>query len=179
MHNSPYIANMIAFASFIFAGIINGSFPLFVKHMDKWKFENIWLQFAIWTFLIVPWFFAIILVPQIFTVYAHIPIGLLLMMVIFGFLFGAGQVCFMFAMSMIGIGLAFVINIGLGVAIGITRAQFGILVAVVEDETVFAQLAAEYHTVAHVDGSCCTTAIENWEGEGEFMLINQGQHGAG
>ena len=112
------IGDVISFAFFIFAGVINGSFAIFTKYSPKWKFENIWLQFAIWSFFLVPWIAAIFLVPQIFEVYTKAPLNLMVIMIGGGIIFGIGQVCFALALKMIGIGLSFVINIGIGIALG-------------------------------------------------------------
>lgn len=108
----------------LIAGIINGSFALPTKHVYKWKFENIWLQYALWSFVILPWVIAIIIVPQIFMVYKVAPWHLLLIMCIGGFIMGIGQVCFALALNMIGLGLGFVINIGLGIVLGFLLPLF-------------------------------------------------------
>jgi L-rhamnose-H+ transport protein len=101
-----------------FGGIINGSFALPTKHIKHWSFENIWLQYSIFSFLLLPWIAAMIFAPHIFSVYAAVPAKSIWTMAIGGFLFGAGQIGFAFAMSMIGFGLTFVICVGLGTVLG-------------------------------------------------------------
>lgn len=104
---------------FIFiAGLINGSFALPTKYVEKWQFENIWLQYALWAFVILPWVTAFFLIPQIFSVYANSPPYILWAMLIGGFIFGLGQMCFALALNIIGFGLGFVINLGLGIMLG-------------------------------------------------------------
>jgi len=111
--------NIISALLLIFAaGIINGSFALPTKYITKWKFENIWLQYAIWAFVILPWLLMFILEPKIFDIYAATPTSLLLVMLGGGLIFGAGQICFALALNMIGLGLGFVINLGLGISLG-------------------------------------------------------------
>ncbi|KPJ68049.1 MAG: hypothetical protein AMJ43_01155 [Coxiella sp. DG_40] len=100
------------------AGIANGSFALPTKHVSKWKFENIWLQYCIWTFLIIPWIVAYFLSPQIFDIYMQTPTIILTVMILGGLVFGIGQICFALSINMIGIGLAFVINLGLSIMLG-------------------------------------------------------------
>lgn len=100
------------------AGIINGSFALPTKHVTKWKFENIWLQFSFWAFVVLPWVIILFLVPQVFDIYAESPSSLLWIIFIGGLFFGAGQICFALALHMIGLGLGFVINLGLGIGLG-------------------------------------------------------------
>ena len=109
---------MFALLLILMAGMINGSFPLPTKHMSRWHFENVWLQYSIWAFVLLPWITILILAPQILRIYAAAPLKDLLVMMIGGFLFGVGQVGFAFAISMIGIGLAFVICLGLGTGLG-------------------------------------------------------------
>lgn len=108
----------IALILVLIGGVINGSFALPTKHVPKWKFENIWLQYAIWTFLILPWVIAYFISPQIFRVYENAPTNVLVIMAIGGVVFGVGQVFFALAMSMIGIGLAFALNLGLSIILG-------------------------------------------------------------
>ena len=99
------------------AGIMNGSFALPTKYL-KWKLENIWLQYVIWAFVILPWAIAALFSPQVFQVYLNMPSPVLLAMVLGGVFFGIGQMCFAIGLNNIGLGLGFVINIGLSTALG-------------------------------------------------------------
>lgn len=111
--------NILIALLFIFiAGVINGSFALPTKYITKWKFENIWLQYAIWAFVILPWLIIFILVPNVFDIYSTVSSHLVWVMLLGGFIFGAGQICFALALDMIGFGLGFVINLGLGISLG-------------------------------------------------------------
>lgn len=109
---------LAALALILAAGVINGSFALPTKHVVKWRFENIWLQYALWAFVILPWLLMFLLEPKVFAIYAAAPFSLLCLMLAGGFIFGAGQICFALAIDMIGIGLGFVINLGLGIGLG-------------------------------------------------------------
>lgn len=100
------------------AGVMNGSFALPTKHIKTWNFENIWLNYSIWAFLILPWLTVFVLDPQIGSVYSSMPLNTLFILLIGGFLFGAGQICFALALRTIGLGLGFVINLGFGTALG-------------------------------------------------------------
>jgi L-rhamnose-H+ transport protein len=108
----------IALFLIFIAGLINGSFALPTKYLKIWKFENIWLNFAVWTFVILPWAVALFAVPQIFSVYADASARIIAIMLTGGFIFGIGQVCFALALNMIGFGLSFVLNLGLGIILG-------------------------------------------------------------
>lgn len=100
------------------AGSINGSFATLSKHMPKWNFENIWLQYSIWAFIILPWLTIFILVPNIFQILHATPMYYLTIIIAGGTLFGLGQIGFALAINMIGIGLAFTICLGLSMSLG-------------------------------------------------------------
>jgi len=108
---------IIPFLFIPLAGLINGSFALPIKYVKNWKFENIWLQYAIWAFVILPWIVAYFISPQVLRVYGNTEY-LLWIMFLGGFLFGIGQICFALSFNFIGLGLGFVINIGLGTTLG-------------------------------------------------------------
>jgi len=99
-------------------GVINGSFALPSKKIQQWQFENIWLNYAVWALLLLPWISILTLAPNVWPVYQNIPGHLWWALLIGGALFGIGQVCFAQSLTMIGFGLGFVINIGLGTGLG-------------------------------------------------------------
>ncbi|MGD9108537.1 MAG: L-rhamnose/proton symporter RhaT [Gammaproteobacteria bacterium] len=109
---------ILALIFILVAGIINGSFALPTKHVTNWNFENIWLHYAVWAFILLPWITIFVLTPNVIQIYAATPWRYVLVMILGGVLFGAGQIGFAFAMSMIGIGITFVICIGLSIGLG-------------------------------------------------------------
>ena len=109
---------VIALICTLIAGVANGSFALPTKNIKQWNFENLWLNYAIWSFLIIPWVIIYILAPGVGSVYSQVPAHYIWILVIGGILFGVGQICFAEALKMIGLGLGFVINIGLGTGLG-------------------------------------------------------------
>ena len=66
------------------AGIINGSFALPTKYITKWKFENIWLQYALWAFVILPWVIIFLLVPNVFDIYGAASANMMWIMLLVG-----------------------------------------------------------------------------------------------
>jgi len=102
----------------VVAGVMNGSFALPTKYIKTWRFEHIWLNYAIWAFVILPWLTLFVLYPQVGQIYKMMSPQTGLILLVGGFLFGAGQVCFALALNAIGLGLGFIINIGLGTALG-------------------------------------------------------------
>lgn len=100
------------------AGLASGSFAMPTKYITKWRFENIWLPFSIWGFLIIPWLIAFLLTPKLFSIYAATPTKLIWIIISGGFLFGVGQTLFAIALNLIGLGLGFIFNVGIGMALG-------------------------------------------------------------
>lgn len=100
------------------AGIMNGSFAIPTKHVGRWNFENIWLNYALWAFVIIPWAIVIIIDPDVFKIYQLAPPYSMFILYVGGFLFGVGQVCFALALRFIGFGLGFSVNLALGTALG-------------------------------------------------------------
>ncbi len=135
------MTTILALSLIFLAGILNGSFALPTKYITRWKFEHIWLNFSFWGFVIVPWLIMLYLVPQILQIYTRITPFLLLVIMAGGLFYGAGQVCFAFALDIIGIGLGFAINLGVGIILGFAMpliiqhpdkvfTKFGLLIAI-------------------------------------------------
>ncbi len=112
------MSTTLALIFILIGGIVNGSFALPTKYIRQWNFENIWLNFSIWGFLLAPWIVILLLAPQAWAFYQNISAHTAWTILIGGLIFGIGQICFAQALSIIGLGLGFVINIGLGTALG-------------------------------------------------------------
>ena len=109
---------VVAFLLVVLAGIINGSFALFIKFMKSWRFENIWLGYALIAFLMAPFLVGWMVNPATTLSFSEVSTPLRLLIIFGGLAFGVGQVCFAFAMTRIGIGLGFLLNIGIGTVLG-------------------------------------------------------------
>lgn len=108
----------LAFFLLVFAGVINASYAAPMKYFKGWVYENIWFQFAIWTFFVIPWVFILIVAPGAFGIWASMPAHTRVLTMVGGVAFGIGQICFAFALHSVGMGLAFVLNIGIGTGLG-------------------------------------------------------------
>ena len=112
------MATISAFSLVTLAGISNGSFAVPAKKIKHWAFENLWLQFAFWAFLILPTLFTYSMAPNFWQIYQDASSNLLLIMVTGGTVFGVGQVCFCLALHRIGLSLSFLLNVGIATALG-------------------------------------------------------------
>lgn len=106
------------------AGMMNGSFVVPVRFIQKFSPEMIWVGHSVIGLLLLPWLLLLLLSPQEIFLYSALETPLLFFLLFSGTLFGLGQVCFAYAIEKIGIGLSFIINIGIGLTIG---SLFGVM----------------------------------------------------
>ncbi len=107
-----------AFLLILFAGLLNGSFAIPSKHMPDWHFENIWLGYAVSSFILLPLAVNLLLFPKLWLVYQSATAPVIAAMILGGIGFGIGQLCFFKALNDIGLGLSFVLNLGVSIALG-------------------------------------------------------------
>lgn len=60
---------MFGIALALVAGICTGSFGFPMKFTSKWKWENTWSMWTVWTLLVVPWVIAFCAIPNLFEVF--------------------------------------------------------------------------------------------------------------
>jgi len=100
-------AGFIGILSSLFSGLLNGSFATPMKHMTKWRWENIWLIWAVWALVIVPFVIAYITIPDLLEVYRAVDPGVLLKTFLFGAGWGAGAITFGMGLYIVGLSLGF------------------------------------------------------------------------
>jgi L-rhamnose-H+ transport protein len=110
--------NIIALVFIVLSGLGCGSYILPAKYMTKWPMENLWFAFAVSAVLVFPILLAVFFIPDIFSIYKAAPLNSIIILILGGIGFGAGQVCFPFALSRIGLGLSFAISLGLATGVG-------------------------------------------------------------
>ena len=94
-------------------GALNGAFPLPMKYVRQWKWENTWLVFAVIALVAIPVLLATGFVPHLPDVYRGLPARALLAPLVFGFLWGIAQVTFGLGISAVGMAPAFAVVAGL------------------------------------------------------------------
>jgi len=109
---------MLGFSFVLIAGLFSGAFALPMKFTSKWQWENVWLMFSIWALLISPWIVAIFTVTDLFSVYRAAPTNELLLVLLFGLIWGVGGITFGKGLDYLGLALGMAIMMGLITAIG-------------------------------------------------------------
>jgi L-rhamnose-H+ transport protein len=108
----------LGFVTIVCAGLLQGSILAPMKYMPQWMWENIWLVYATFAYLVFPWFFAILTIPHLTTVLAATPHGALMRTLILGFLWGIAVVTFGLGCELLGLALGYAIILGLGTSLG-------------------------------------------------------------
>lgn len=105
-------------AAVIVAGMLQGVFAVPMKYASRWKYENIWLAFALSGMIVFPWLLTSVTVPQVGQVYALTSGKTLLSIAGFGACWGIGATLTGIGLSILGIGLGMAIILGLSASIG-------------------------------------------------------------
>lgn len=108
----------IGFLTVFVAGLLQGSVLAPMKYMPRWAWENIWLVYATFAYLLFPWFFAALTIPHLTSVLAATPHAVLIRTLTFGFLWGVAVVTFGLGCELLGLALGYAIILGLGTSIG-------------------------------------------------------------
>lgn len=106
------------FLTILVAGLLQGTILTPMKYLRSWRWENIWLVYASFAYLLFPWAFALATVPHILRTLGAAPAGGLVRTLVFGFLWGLAVVLFGLGCKMLGLALGFAIIFGLGTSIG-------------------------------------------------------------
>lgn len=99
-------------------GVCQGSFMLPMKWTRRWSWENTWLIFAFWAYLLSPWIIVFALIPHPFRTFAASSAGTLLVVALFGIGWGASAVTFGLGIAAVGMSLGFAVIAGLGATVG-------------------------------------------------------------
>jgi len=106
---------MVVFWGFVFviiAGTLAGSFYVPSTFTRKWEWEHTWLVYSFSAMFVFNWIFVFLSIPGIFTVYETAPLKDLILLIVFGSLWGIGAILFGIAMDKVGMALAYPIVLG-------------------------------------------------------------------
>jgi len=93
-------------------GLASASFYIPYKEVKKWAWETYWLVGGFFSWIIAPWCFAVIMVPNLLQVLTNAPPKALLWSYIFGVMWGLGGLTFGLTMRYLGIALGMAIALG-------------------------------------------------------------------
>ena len=102
----------------ILSGIANGLFPVPMKRIAGWRWENIWLVFIVSACLLMPVSALLLLSVRLPLVLSLAPEGAIRAALAYGFAWGFGAILFGLSVDRLGISLPNFIGIGLSSALG-------------------------------------------------------------
>jgi len=102
-------------------GLAAASFYIPFRRVQRWAWETYWLVGGVFSWIVVPWVIAVLLVPDVPAVISATPPSTLTWVFAFGALWGLGGLTFGLTVRYLGIAL------GVAVALGLCNA-FGTLV---------------------------------------------------
>jgi len=111
-------SNTLALFLILLGGALQGAFPLPLKYAVRWKWENVWLVYASFAMVLLPWLFTLITIPDPSRLYSGVRISVLVLTALFGFGWGAGHVLYGLGVGTLGIALGPAIILGITVALG-------------------------------------------------------------
>lgn len=94
-------------------GLASASFYLPYKGVKKWSWQTYWLVGGVFSWIVAPWVFALLLVPDLFSILAHAEAKTLFWCYFFGLLWGFGGLTFGLTMRYLGIGLGMALALSL------------------------------------------------------------------
>ncbi len=99
-------------------GLASASFYLPYRGVRRWSWETYWLVGGVFSWIVAPWLFATLLVPDLVTILRAAPSQSLFFAYFFGALWGLGGLTFGLTMRYLGIGLGMAIALSLCSAFG-------------------------------------------------------------
>lgn len=153
----------------VLAGLMNGSFPVPMRYMRRWAWENIWTVYSVVALLLVPWSVALFTVPSLFAVFAASGPRILLSTLVFGLLWGIAGFLFGLSVELVGMSLTFAIVNGLGSAIG----SWVPLIVLHTDKVL---TAGGIIVSVGVLGTVGGVAICSWAGQLRFKATEDSEH---
>lgn len=100
------------------------------RYVKNWKWQTYWLVQAAACWLVLPWIFALITIPQLGTVLTEAPRSAMVNSYLLGVVYGIGGIAFGAAIRYLGFSLTYAIAIGLSCVLGtlIPPIKDGILI---------------------------------------------------
>jgi L-rhamnose-H+ transport protein len=99
-------------------GLASGSFYVPFRGVKRWSWETFWLTGGFFSWIIAPWFFALLITEDLWAVFSETPASTLFWTMFFGLLWGVGGLTFGLTMRFLGLSLGFAMVLGLCAAFG-------------------------------------------------------------
>ncbi len=108
----------LGFLLVLLAAFLQGTFILPMTMVKGWSWEHTWATFSLLGMFFLNWIIILLLVPNIFAVYATSPLHDLIVLALFGMGWGLGAVLFGLGMDKLGMALGYPVIMGLIAGLG-------------------------------------------------------------
>ena len=102
----------------VFSALFGGTWGLGMKYMKPLAFEAWWLIYALVALILIPWIWAMSVIPDLWDTILSVPPGLILTLIVLGLLWGASNILFGHAVRYVGVSITYGIVMGLGALMG-------------------------------------------------------------
>lgn len=102
----------------ILAGFLQGTFILPMTYTKKWEWAHNWFAFSILGMVVVNWLIAYFTIDNVFWIISQVSLPVLLTVLVFGLVWGAGAILFGKAMDLLGMALGYPVIMGINAAAG-------------------------------------------------------------
>jgi L-rhamnose-H+ transport protein len=102
----------------VIGGWMQGSYYLGLKWTKPWKWENIWLTYAVFALVVLPIIMAVVTVPHFGSVFSMTPFGALAQVFLYGAGWGIGSVLSGLGVDRVGLAMGVSVLIGIAAALG-------------------------------------------------------------
>jgi L-rhamnose-H+ transport protein len=99
-------------------GLASGSFYVPYRGIKRWAWETYWLAGGVFSWIIAPWIFGLLMTKNLLPVLREAPTAALFWSFFFGLLWGVGGLTFGLTMRYLGLSLGMAIVLGLCAALG-------------------------------------------------------------
>jgi L-rhamnose-H+ transport protein len=99
-------------------GLASGSFYVPYRGVKRWAWETFWLAGGFFSWIIAPWFFALLMTKDLLPVLRQTPGTVIFWTFFFGLLWGIGGLTFGLTMRYLGLSLGMAVVLGLCAAFG-------------------------------------------------------------
>jgi len=129
-----------------FGGLAAGSFYVPLKYVWKWAWESLWLVMGLAAWLVAPWVVAWVTTPNLCAVLAETPARVWASTILFGALWGLGNLTFGLSVRYLGMALGYAVALGFCMTFGtlvppIFQGEFGAILATKSGLTILGGVA--------------------------------------
>lgn len=109
---------LLSFSFVLIAGFFQGTFVLPMTLTKKWEWEHTWATFSLLGMLVFNWLIALIIFPDIISIYSSVAPATIMILILFGAGWGLGAILFGLGMDKLGMALGYPIIMGLIASMG-------------------------------------------------------------